>query len=47
MRFKLGIPEMLGSAPLARRLAALTAARLLLLSLSLVLVGTFYLRGKF
>ena len=47
MRLKLGIPEMLGSAPLARRLTGLTASRLLLLSLSLVLVGAFYLRGKF
>jgi two-component system sensor histidine kinase HydH len=47
MRLKLGIPEMLGSAPLARRLAALTAVRLALLSLSFVLVGVFYLRGKF
>src|SRR6187431_1450445 len=47
MRLKLGIPEMLGSAPLARRLAGLTAARLLLLSLSLALVGAFYLRGRF
>jgi two-component system, NtrC family, sensor histidine kinase HydH len=47
MRLKLGIPEMLGSAPLARRLAGLTAARLLLVSLSLILVGAFYLRGKF
>jgi two-component system sensor histidine kinase HydH len=46
MRLKLGIPEMLGS-PLARRLAGLTAARLLLLLLSFVLVGGFYLRGKF
>ncbi len=47
MRLKLGIPDMLGSVPLARRLAGLTAARLLLLSLSLALVGAFYLRGKF
>ena len=47
MRLKLGLPDMLGSAPLARRLAGLTAARLLLLSLSLSLVGVFYLRGKF
>ena len=47
MRLKLGIPEMLSSAALARRLAGLTAARLLLLTLSLVLVGAFYLRGKF
>jgi len=47
MRVKLGIPEMLGAAPLARRLAALTGARLVLLSVSFVLVGAFYLRGKF
>jgi len=47
MRVKLGIPDMLGVAPLARRLAALTAARLVLLSVSFVLVGAFYLRGKF
>ena len=47
MRVKLGIPEMLGPAPLARRLAALTGARLALLSISFVLVGVFYLRGKF
>ncbi|MEO8902157.1 MAG: ATP-binding protein [Polyangiaceae bacterium] len=47
MRLKLGLPEMLGSAPLARRLAALTAARLLLLFVSLILVGAFYLRGRF
>ncbi|HWZ90614.1 MAG TPA: ATP-binding protein [Polyangiaceae bacterium] len=47
MRVKLGIPEMLGSGPLARRLAALTGARLVLLCASLVLVGAFYLRGKF
>jgi two-component system sensor histidine kinase HydH len=47
MRVKLGIPDMLGAAPLARRLAALTGARLVLLSVSFVLVGVFYLRGKF
>jgi len=47
MRLQLGIPEILSAAPLARRLAGLTAARLLLLSLSLALVGTFYLRGRF
>lgn len=47
MRVTLGIPEMLGSGPLARRLAALTGARLVLLSVSFVLVGVFYLRGKF
>jgi two-component system, NtrC family, sensor histidine kinase HydH len=47
LRIKLGIPEMLGAGPLPRRLAALTAARLVLLSLSLSLVGAFYLRGRF
>jgi two-component system, NtrC family, sensor histidine kinase HydH len=47
MRVKLGIPEMLGAAPLPRRLAALTGARLVLLSASFILVGVFYLRGKF
>jgi two-component system, NtrC family, sensor histidine kinase HydH len=47
MRLKLGLPDMLGSAPLARRLAGLTGARLLLLLVSLILVGVFYLRGKF
>jgi two-component system, NtrC family, sensor histidine kinase HydH len=47
MRLKLGIPDMLGAAPLARRLAALTGARLVLLSVSFVLVGAFYFRGKF
>src|SRR5450432_2379287 len=47
MRVKLGIPEILGAAPLARRLAALTGARLVLLTASFILVGVFYLRGKF
>jgi two-component system sensor histidine kinase HydH len=47
MRIKLGIPEILSAAPLARRLAGLTAARLFLLSISFVLVGAFYLRGRF
>src|SRR5450432_202471 len=47
MRVKLGIPEMLGAAPLPRRLAALTGARLVLLLASFILVGAVYLRGKF
>jgi signal transduction histidine kinase len=45
MKFSLGIPEMLASSALPRRLAYLSAARLLLLTLSLALVGTSYLRG--
>jgi signal transduction histidine kinase len=44
---KLGVPEALGAAPLPRRLAVITAARLVLLSIALALVGAFYLRGKF
>jgi predicted anti-sigma-YlaC factor YlaD len=43
---KLGVPEVIGSTPLPRRLALVTAARLLLLSVALALVGAFYLRGK-
>jgi len=46
MPFKLGIPEMLGSATLARRLVGLTAVRLFVLSIALSLVGVFYLRGR-
>lgn len=45
MTISLGIPEMLASSALPRRLAYLSAARLLLLTLSLALVGTSYLRG--
>jgi signal transduction histidine kinase len=44
---KLGIPEMIAAAPLPRRLAWLTGVRLLFLTLSLTLVGMFYLRGKY
>ena len=45
MNISLGIPEMLASSALPRRLAYLSAARLLLLTLALALVGTSYLRG--
>jgi signal transduction histidine kinase len=41
----LGLPEIVGSRGLSRRLAVLTAARLVLLTLALALVGLFYLRG--
>ena len=41
----LGLPEMVASSGLSRRLAWLTAARLVLLTLALALVGLFYLRG--
>ena len=41
----LGLPEMVASPGLSRRLALLTAARLVLLTLALALVGLFYLRG--
>jgi signal transduction histidine kinase len=41
----LGLPEMVASSGLSRRLALLTAARLVLLTLALALVGLFYLRG--
>ncbi len=46
MKFRLGIPERLAGAPLARRLAWLTAARLLFLSVVLALVSLFFLRGQ-
>lgn len=45
MKISLGIPEMLASSALPRRLAYLSAGRLLFLTLSLALVGTSYLRG--
>jgi two-component system, NtrC family, sensor histidine kinase HydH len=41
----LGLPEMVASPGLSRRLAWITAARLVLLTLALALVGLFYLRG--
>lgn len=47
MWLRLGIPDRLAGAPLPRRLAWVTAARLLLLTVLLALVGLFYLRGEF
>jgi len=47
MAFRLGIPDRLAGAPLPRRLAWLTGARLLFLTVLLGLVGVFYLRGHF
>jgi signal transduction histidine kinase len=41
----LGLPEMVAASGLSRRLALLTAVRLVLLTLALALVGLFYLRG--
>ncbi|HEY3233687.1 MAG TPA: ATP-binding protein [Polyangiaceae bacterium] len=46
MAFRLGIPEKLADAPLSRRLAWLTGARLLLLCGVLGLMAVFYLRGQ-
>ncbi|MBK9000262.1 MAG: two-component sensor histidine kinase [Myxococcales bacterium] len=45
MPVRLGIPEQLAGAPLPRRLAWVTAARLLFLTAALGVIGTFYLRG--
>jgi two-component system, NtrC family, sensor histidine kinase HydH len=47
VRVRLGIPDQLAGAPLPRRLAWVTGARLLLLTALLALVGLFYLRGEF
>lgn len=41
----LGLPEIVGSPGLSRRLARIAAARLVMLTLALALVGLFYLRG--
>lgn len=46
MRFPLGIPDRLAGAPLPRRLAWLTLARLVFLSALLALVVLLYLRGR-
>jgi signal transduction histidine kinase len=43
--FQLGIPDRLAGAPLPRRLAWVTGARLLFLTALLALLGAFYLRG--
>jgi signal transduction histidine kinase len=45
VRFSLGIPELIGRSALPRRLAALTAGRLVFLTLALALVGLLYLRN--
>jgi two-component system sensor histidine kinase HydH len=45
LRISLGVPEMLASSALPRRLALFTAARLVFLTLCLALVGLLYLRG--
>jgi len=45
MRISLGLPDMVQSSALPRRLAMLTAARMVFLSVCLALVGLFYLRG--
>ncbi len=47
MAVRLGIPEALADAPLPRRLAWITLARLVLLVAALSLLGIFYLRGGF
>lgn len=47
MKLTLGIPEIVGSAALPRRLAWLTGARLLFMSLALALVGALYLGGQY
>ncbi len=46
-RIPLGLPEIVSSGPLARRLAWLTGARLLFLTIALALVGMFYLRDVY
>jgi two-component system, NtrC family, sensor histidine kinase HydH len=46
-RFSLGLPAFVASAPLPRRLAWLTATRLVLLMVALTLVGRFYLRAGY
>ncbi len=46
MALKLGLPEISGTSDLPRRLAWLTAARLLVLTIALGLVWFFYLRGS-
>lgn len=47
MKLSLGIPEIVGSAALSRRLAWLTGARLLFMSVALALVGSLYLGGQY
>jgi two-component system, NtrC family, sensor histidine kinase HydH len=45
LKISLGAPDMVTSPTLSRRLALLTAARLVFLTVCLALVGLFYLRG--
>lgn len=45
MAVRLGIPDQLAGAPLARRLAWVTGARLFFLTAVLAVIGAFYLRG--
>jgi len=47
VKLTLGIPEIVGSAALPRRLAWLTGARLLFMSVALALVGSLYLGGQY
>ena len=47
MKLTLGIPEIVGSAALPRRLAWLTGARLLFMCIALALVGSLYLGGQY
>ena len=47
MKLTLGIPEIVGAAALPRRLAWLTGARLLFMSVALALVGALYLGGQY
>ena len=47
MKLTLGIPEIVGSPALPRRLAWLTGARLLFMSVALALVGSLYLGGQY
>ena len=47
MKLTLGIPEIVGAAALPRRLAWLTGARLLFMSVALALVGSLYLGGQY
>jgi two-component system, NtrC family, sensor histidine kinase HydH len=47
VKLTLGIPEIVGSQALPRRLAWLTGARLLFMSTALALVGSLYLGGQY
>jgi len=47
VKLALGIPEIVGSAALPRRLAWLTGARLLFMTVALALVGSLYLGGQY